>query len=63
MRDDFFADSSDLHFGLWTFVLGDCEVQTDVDDGQQEEGEKGRDQQQRLVEHGEPLVRETFNNL
>ena len=53
MSDDLFADSSDLHFGLRTFVLGDGEVQTYVDDGQQEEGKEGRDQQQRLVEHGE----------
>ena len=42
MSDDLFADSSDLHFGLRTFVLGDGEVQTYVDDGQQEEGKEGR---------------------
>ena len=54
VRDDLFADAGDLHLGLGPLVLGDGEVQPDVDDGQHEEGEEGGDQKQRLVEHGEP---------
>ena len=51
MRNNFLADSSNLKLGLGALVLGDGKVQSDVDNGQNEESEEGRDQQQWLVEH------------
>ena len=54
MGDDLFADAGDFHLGFGPLVLGDGKVQSDVDDGQHEEGEEGGDQEERLVEHREP---------
>ena len=55
MGDDLFADAGNFHLGLGPLVLGDGKVQPDVDDGQHEEGEEGGDQEERLVEHREPV--------
>ena len=55
MGDDLFADAGDFHLGFGPLVLGDGKVQSDVDDGQHEEGEEGGDQEERLVEHREPV--------
>ena len=57
VADNLLADARGLHPGLAALVLGDGEVHAHEDDGEGEEEEEGRDEQQRLLHHGQPAKR------
>ena len=63
MRNNLLANSGDLHFGLGAFVLCNRKVKPDINNGHQEEGEEGRDQQQRLEKHRESKLKRVSVNF